>query len=277
MEENLNIEQEQVRNSAEYIAELEEIVHNDRQLKKIVGHEMRNRLNAIQGFPYLLTQKIKLIPDNEPLSPDKKLEIIELSEDIQRNVKQLLSISTVLALSSIKYKDLKTASEQFNLEEAVRDNLSSLEKEFRKNNLGILYEYNKKDEEPIYIYAHEGFMNAVINTILFNVIKHAPEYSLSRLGLSIQNKSLELICENLIGKSRQEYGLNTGVGLYLLDLARRQMKGELKIEINKANRKYHLSELVGYKNVGELENHDVFSLRFYIPMKELTFQPPKKQ
>lgn len=272
MEENHNIEQEQIRNSGEYIAELEEIVHHDKELRKIVGHEIGNILNLINCSSELLKEGLNSLPVEEKL----KNPLIEYCEIIKRNVKKQESIATLLHLNSLKHADLKSASEQFDLEEMIRKNILSLESNFKKNNLGVNYSYNKTNELPISVYTHKGFINAIINTILFNLIKHAPKESLSRVGLSVQNESLEIICENLIGESRQEYGSNTGVGFYLLNLAKKQMKGNLEIEISKIDREYQHKEIIGYEYAKELENHDIFSLRFYIPMKELISHPSKK-
>lgn len=273
MDENI-LEPGQVKDSAEYIAKLEQLVEHGKTLREIVGHEMRNRINSMINFPWLLAKEINSDPD---LTPEAKSKMTGICDIIKKNAKQLESIATILHLGSLNHTDLKKASKQFNLEEMTRENILSLEKDLIDNQLGISYEYNRIEESPIYVFAHEGFMNATLNTTLFNLIKHAPKGSMSRLGLSIQGESLELLCENLIGKSREGYGSNTGVGFYLLDLARKQMRGTLKLETSRAEREYQRREVIGYKDAKELEDHDIFSLRFSIPMKELTFHPPKKQ
>ncbi|MFA4953293.1 MAG: hypothetical protein WC584_03650 [Candidatus Pacearchaeota archaeon] len=273
MEEQKYEEKIEIKDTSQYIQELEKIVHHDKELRKIVGHEIRNRLNSLNGFPELLIKSVNALP----ISQASKDPLIDYCTVVQRNVKQIEGIATLLHLGSLKHRDLKNASEQFDLEEMIRENALSLKTDLEKNYLGLDYSYDKKDESPIQVYAHKGFMNAIINTILFNLLKHAPKNSLNKIGLSIQNESLELICENLIGKSREGYGEQTGVGFYLLNLAKRQLRGNLETEISRIDRKYDFNELIGYKDARELENHDIFSLRFYIPIKELTFHPPKKQ
>ena len=270
-EENQNSkEQGQIRDPVQYIAELEEINRHHKEGMRLVGHEIGNRLNSLSGFPELMSARVRKLPILE----EERKVLADYCSIIKKNIKQLETISTILHLSSLKHKDLIASSKQFDIEEMIKENIQSLEWDFLRNNLGISYEYNRKQEESIYIHAHEGFMTATINTILFNLLKHAPEYSLSRFGVSIQNENLEIICENLIGKSREEYGKKTGVGFYLLEMAKKQLRGGLELKSNYLDREYQHKEIIGYQDAEKLPHHDIFSLRFYIPMKELTFVPP---
>ena len=266
----------ELRNTPEYIAELEGIIHLDRQMKGIVGHEIRNRLHLLTGFPKMLINSLKDLREDCTITPEQKFKLIDYSEIILRNVKQLESIATLLSLGSISHRELKKSSEQINLEEAVRNNILSLERELEKNNLGIFYQYDRLNGEPICIHANKGFIDAIMNTILFNLIKHAPQYSLSRQGIRIKDSNLELITENLVGKSREEYGSRTGVGIYLLELASHQLKGKLELYLTPSNGKYQFQEIIGYKDAQELKEHDTFGIKLSIPMTELTFHPPKK-
>jgi len=267
-----DLKQTEIRNSAEYIAELEESNRHHKNAIKIIGHEFGGRLNSLNGFPELMISQIRKLP----VSEEEKQQLIDYCLVIRRNVSQLASMSTILHLNSFSHRDLRAGSEQIDLEQMIRDNLESLKWDFLKNNLGISYEYDSEQEKSIYVHAHEGFMNSIVNTILFNLLKHAPKYSLSRLGVSIKDERLELICENLMGKSRQEYGEKTGVGFYLLDLATKHMRGKLELESHYLDRKYQYKEIIGYQNAQELPDHDIFSLRFSIPMLELTYHAPKK-
>lgn len=272
MTEQEELKQTEIRNPQDYIAELEESNRHHKNVIKLLGHEFGGRLNSLGGFPEIMISQIRKLQ----ISEEEKQTLIEYCLVIRRNVSQLGSMSTILHLNSFSHRDLRADSEQINLEEMVRNNLKSLEWDFLKNNLGISYEYNRKQEKQIYVHTHEGFMNSVVNTILFNLLKHAPKYSLSRFGLSIKDEKLELICENLIGRSRKEYGEKTGVGFDLLDLAKKHLKGELELGSHYLNRKYQYKESIGYKDAQELSGHDIFSLRFYIPISELTFQQPQK-
>ena len=270
------LKQTEIRDSAGYIAELEGMVHKDRQMRKIVGHEMRNRLNILQNFPLILIKNINRLQENQPITEEQKYNLLDYSETILRNVRQLESITTLLSLGSISHRDIKSQAQRINLEETVRNNTLSLEKELKKNNLGILYQYDRQNGEPISIHTHEGFMNAIASTIMFNLIKHAPKYSMSRQGIKINEQNLELVTENLVGISREGYGSQTGVGIYLLELAAQQLRGKLELYLPPSKETYEFQEIIGYKDAQELENHDTFGVKLTIPMSELAFHAPKK-
>lgn len=264
------------KDSYEYIKELENNLHKNKEKDRAVGHEMRNRLNVLMGFTQLFLKDISKLQAGQIIDQEKISRLLEYGEIIIRNEHQLESIASLQTLGSIRHRDLIASSQTINLEEVVRNGILSLEKELQKNNLAIDFLYDRTNGSPISIFYNEGFMNAIMSTITFNLIKHAPKYSLSKQGIKIKEDNLEIISENLIGDSRQEYGSKTRIGVYLLELAARQSRGKLELYTNPSKETYQNRERIGFQYAYELEGHDTFGVKLTIPMREFTYHAPKR-
>lgn len=266
-----------IRNPQEYIAELEEVVAHAKDIRRIVGHEIRNRLIMLEGAPKQLIREIESIPEGA-ITNEQRKKINFYAHAFYRAARQIETMSGILQFTSMKPRDLKSRSELFNLEECVRETVISFERDFIENEIKFLYEYNREQDNSIYINAHKGFMTAILNTSLINLIRHTPKRTLAKLGLRVNDSDLELITENILGQSKKEYDFGrTGTGFFLLRTAAEAFKGKVEGQYGHfSDGRYQFREIYGYKGEPELKELDAFILNFSIPMSELTYHAPKK-
>ncbi len=269
-----------IRDPQEYISELEEIVRHSKEIRSIVGHEIRNRLLVIKLTPESLRREVLSLQEGEIMSKEKIDKLLSYADTIKRNFRQVESISTILQLSSMRVKDIRSKYESFNLEELARESVLSFETELYENEVALVYEYEKEsDGQPIYVHSHRGLMSAIMNTVLTNWIKHTPQGSIGKLGIKKEDKYLHIITENLLGQSKKEYEIGgTGVGFVLLDSAARMFKGEVSGEVGfLSDESYPHRERYGSTTAKEIRDKEAFLLRIKIPIKELTYHQPESK
>ena len=263
-------------NPHEYIAELKKFRGGD-VIRRGYAHEVGSKLTVIKNIGYILKSEIESLTEKLSI-PREEIEKIYANIDLlERNSNQLNSISQIIHISSLNKSELQKNQEWVNLEELVRENILAHQLELEKSKIKVLYCYDCQNNTPIKTYFNRAALTILPHTLMTNLLRHAQEGSLSKQGLKIKDGNLEYIIENHLGGSRDEYGMNTKVGLKLVERIVGEMGGKVGLyEIPKDYSKYEFKEFHGYKDeVNKVcsEDEKVFGVKIKFPFLEPTMRP----
>ncbi len=276
--------EDRVQDPHAYARELEEEVRGLKNLKRVAGHELTNKVTVLLATAKMLYKAIERL-DSRQIGEEQKGEMLEITELLRSNAGQVKSIGSLLNLGQWNRKELKSNSKPLDMEYTVKDSLQSLDMVFRKEGVHAEFLYNRIEGSPIQLFSHEGLMYSIASTISSNQIKHAPRNSTIKQGIRIVNDNLghdfEYRAENMITVERdiqrEHYGMQTGLGFILLQNAAHMLKGRLSIYDQPLDeREYQFKEDFGDHEAKNFRG-DIFGLSLRIPVSELmAYISPKK-
>ncbi len=125
----------------------------------MVGHDIRNPLQAITGDLYLLNESLKAMPESET-----KKEVIESLEDIETNVNYINKIVADLQDYS---RSLKPEYSNFDLATLITSVMQTVS---RQNNLAV----SLNIESPFFIKSDHAIIRRVLTNLIVNAIQAMP-------------------------------------------------------------------------------------------------------
>ncbi len=264
-------------NPHKYIAELKKLNGGD-SIRRGFAHEVSNKICIIKNIGTILKKDLDSLAQRLSIPPEEITGIYSKINMLERNSEQLNSISEIINISALNRTELQKNSEWINLEELVRENISAHQLELEKSKIKILYCYDHKNNSPIRTYFNRAALTILPHTLMTNLLRHTQEGSLSKQGLRIRDDgNLEYIIENHLGGSRDEYGMNTKVGLALVEKIVGEMGGKrILYETPKDYSKYKFQEIHGYNDNVNFEDEKVFGVKLIFPILEPIIKPSEK-
>jgi PAS domain S-box-containing protein len=202
-----------------------------------MSHELRTPLIGILGFADILKDE------------SKEQEQKEIAETILESGNRLReTLNLILDLSKVEAETLKTNFEEIEINEFIKNRVSSFKDSFHKKGLKLKAELS---DEPVYSNLDKVLFNSVIDNLLNNAIKFTDkgevvinvnklkennmeiaEIIVKDTGIGILKENLEVIFEPFRqaseGYTRKFEG--TGLGLTLVKKYVKNMHGEISVE-----------------------------------------------
>ncbi len=142
--------------------ELRVLNKNKSQLFSIIGHDIKNPLNALIGYSELFLEDYYEIDDNQ------KLEVVESMKRISQNVIQLLE--NLLEWSRVQTGSIHFSPEDISISKLVRSVKELFELPAKSKNIELVFNY----AEDFVLYADPHMIETVIRNLISNSIKFTP-------------------------------------------------------------------------------------------------------
>ena len=190
-------------NNIELEKDIEEKSKIDEMRKQFisdVSHELKTPIALIQGYAEGLLENVTTDDESRKFYAEV---ILDESNKMDKLVKQLLE------LMKIEYGKREFINERFDLKELIDEVIRKCNVMLKENGITI----NFRQEEPVYIYADEFYIDQAVTNYFTNAIKHAEEKN--------GKKEIEIRLEKLKDKNKVRlYVYNTGENIEQEDLER---------------------------------------------------------
>ena len=190
-------------NNIELEKDIEEKSKIDEMRKQFisdVSHELKTPIALIQGYAEGLLENVTTDDESRKFYAEV---ILDESNKMDKLVKQLLE------LMKIEYGKREFTNERFDLKELIDEVIRKCNVMLKENGITI----NFRQEEPVYIYADEFYIDQAVTNYFTNAIKHAEEKN--------GKKEIEIRLEKLKDKNKVRlYVYNTGENIEQEDLER---------------------------------------------------------
>ena len=147
----------------------------------MVGHDIRNPLQAITGDLYLINESLKSMPESET-----KKEVVESLDDIETNINYINKIVADLQDYS---RSLKPEYSNFNLAELVTSVLQNFN---RQNNLEI----SLNIESPFFIRSDNVIIRRILTNLTVNAIQAMPSGGKLTLSSCRKDNNILILVED---------------------------------------------------------------------------------
>ena len=165
-----------------------------------VSHELKTPIALIQGYAEGLLENVTTDDESRKFYAEV---ILDESNKMDKLVKQLLE------LMKIEYGKREFTNEKFDLKELIDEVIRKCNVMLKENGITI----NFRQEEPVYIYADEFYIDQAVTNYFTNAIKHAEEKN--------GKKEIEIRIEKLKDENKVRlYVYNTGENIAQEDLER---------------------------------------------------------
>ena len=165
-----------------------------------VSHELKTPIALVQGYAEGLLENVTTDDESRKFYAEV---ILDESNKMDKLVKQLLE------LMKIEYGKREFTNERFDLKELIDEVIRKCNVMLKENGITI----NFRQEEPVYIYADEFYIDQAVTNYFTNAIKHAEEKN--------GKKEIEIRLEKLKDKNKVRlYVYNTGENIEQEDLER---------------------------------------------------------
>ena len=190
-------------NNIELEKDIEEKSKIDEMRKQFisdVSHELKTPIALIQGYAEGLLENVTTDDESRKFYAEV---ILDESNKMDKLVKQLLE------LMKIEYGKREFTNERFDLKELIDEVIRKCNVKLKENGITI----NFRQEEPVYIYADEFYIDQAVTNYFTNAIKHAEEKN--------GKKEIEIRLEKLKDNNKVSlYVYNTGENIEQEDLER---------------------------------------------------------
>ena len=190
-------------NNIELEKDIEEKSKIDEMRKQFisdVSHELKTPIALIQGYAEGLLENVTTDDESRKFYAEV---ILDESNKMDKLVKQLLE------LMKIEYGKREFTNEKFDLKELIDEVIRKCNVMLKENGITI----NFRQEEPVYIYADEFYIDQAVTNYFTNAIKHAEEKN--------GKKEIEIRIEKLKDENKVRlYVYNTGENIAQEDLER---------------------------------------------------------
>ena len=234
-------------NNIELEKDIEEKSKIDEMRKQFisdVSHELKTPIALIQGYAEGLVENVTTDDESRKFYAEV---ILDESNKMDKLVKQLLE------LMKLEYGKREFTNEKFDLRELVNEVIRKCDVMLKENDIAI----NFKQDEPVYIYADEFYIEQAVTNYFTNAIKHAEEKDgkkeieirlekskdkdkvrlyVYNTGENIAQEDLDRIWKRFykVDTSRNRENGGTGIGLALVKAIMNNYKNEYGV-INKEN------------------------------------------
>lgn len=183
LKKNYNIERQKVEEQKQQLSRLNEI---QSKLISIISHDVRSPFNSIKGTLNLLR--------SEALS---KEEIVMLSENLSQEVDNTVNlVNNLLYWSQKQLQGLQVRPEKFDIQTAIRENISLVSPQAKKKNIQIHY----SDSQVAEVFADKEMIKTVIRNLLTNAIKFSYQHAEVYIRQYVQEKEVVIeVCDNGVG------------------------------------------------------------------------------
>ena len=171
-------------NNIELEKDIEEKSKIDEMRKQFisdVSHELKTPIALIQGYAEGLLENVTTDDESRKFYAEV---ILDESNKMDKLVKQLLE------LMKIEYGKREFTNERFDLKELIDEVIRKCNVMLKENGITI----NFRQEEPVYIYADEFYIDQAVTNYFTNAIKHAEEKN--------GKKEIEIRLEKLKDKNK---------------------------------------------------------------------------
>ena len=223
-------------NNIELEKDIEEKSKIDEMRKQFisdVSHELKTPIALIQGYAEGLLENVTTDDESRKFYAEV---ILDESNKMDKLVKQLLE------LMKIEYGKREFTNERFDLKELIDEVIRKCNVMLKENGITI----NFRQEEPVYIYADEFYIDQAVTNYFTNAIKHAEEKNgkkeieirlkdknkvrlyVYNTGENIEQEDLERIWKRFykVDTSRNRENGGTGIGLALVKAIMNNYKNE---------------------------------------------------
>ena len=182
-----------------------------------VSHELKTPISLIQGYAEGLVENVTTDEESKKFYAEV---ILDEANKMDKLVKRLLE------LMKLEYEDRKFNDDKFDLVELINSVVKNSKVVLAEQKIEVDF----KEEEPIYVYADEFYIEQVVTNYFTNAIKNAEEVdNLKQIKITIK-KSKELgkyrVTVFNTGKKIDEENLNRiWTRFYKVDTARTRSKG----------------------------------------------------
>ena len=214
-----------------------EYVNKDIYLKNTLtslSHDIRTPLTSLDGYIQLLK-----VSDNL----DKKDYYTDILQD-RVNVLNYM-IENLFIYSKLQNQTFHLELEKCNLKKILVNTIFQYYEEFKKENIDLTIEFN--EDEDYYIVSNETALIRIIQNAIKNILEHAKDSAVITMskvhnGITIEfknkfdssdkvdpNRIFDLFYKSDSARSKS----SSGIGLTVVEELVRQIKGNIKCEINK--------------------------------------------
>jgi two-component system, OmpR family, sensor histidine kinase VicK len=191
----------------------------------IAAHELRTPIQPILGLTQIIYSNI-----DKDVSQYQKQKQKEMLEVVIRNANRLQRLSEdILDVTRIESQNLNFKLEPLNLDEIILNAINDTKRSHQiKDNVSLLYQQDKYDNDSVFIQADRGRLNQVISNLISNAIRFTKEgsviihankeenenkviVSVKDTGIGIDPEVLPRLFQKFATKSYQ----GTGLGLYI--------------------------------------------------------------
>jgi two-component system sensor histidine kinase VicK len=192
----------------------------------IAAHELRTPIQPILGLTEIIYFKI-----DADVSQYEKQKQKEMLEVVIRNANRLQRLSEdILDVTRIESQNLNLKLERLNLDEIISNAINDAKRSHQiKDNVNLLYQRDKYDNDSVFIQADRCRLNQVISNLISNAIKFTQEgsvvvnakkegkenkvviVSVKDTGIGIHPEVIPRLFQKFATKSYQ----GTGLGLYI--------------------------------------------------------------
>lgn len=142
--------------------ELETLNKTKDKFFSIIGHDLKNPMNAVIGFAELLSSSYDKYPE------EKKRKFIDIIASSSKNLLALLE--NLLAWSRSQSGVMKFSPQKVSINEIIQGNIYTLEPHAQKKEINLIY----KRRNDISVIADVNMLNTVIRNLISNAIKFTP-------------------------------------------------------------------------------------------------------
>ncbi|QUL54898.1 HAMP domain-containing histidine kinase [Paenibacillus tritici] len=207
-----------------------------RQAIANISHDIRTPLTSILGYIQLL--------EVEPITPEEKLEYLEIVKNRTKRLQALLN--DFFELSLIESSDYQLKTERIAMTVLLSDTLVGFYDQF--NERGITPDI-RLPREAVAVYADESAVRRVVENLLINTVKHASgpvticfgqQGTLAELSIVNEAKELSasdvrLLFDRFYTVDRTRSGQGSGLGLSIAKSLMNKMNGTLTAELHGGN------------------------------------------
>lgn len=217
--------------------QLSELNSTKNRLFSIIGHDLKNPLNAIMGISEILSSNWKDIEEGEK---------IKLFKHINSSAKGMDSLlSNLLTWARSQRMDIQFNPEETNVLSLINENKMLLKELLKKKNIKLLVSTSTNT----IVYVDQNMIDTILRNIITNAIKFTPQnghinisvdpYSDDFILVKISDTGMGISDENLSKLFKLEYKFSTygtdgekgtGMGLILCKEFIEKHKGEIWVE-----------------------------------------------
>ena len=175
-----------------------------------VSHELKTPIALIQGYAEGLVENVNTDEESRKFYAEV---ILDESNKMDRLVKQLLE------LMKLEYGKREFNDAQFNLVELIKEVIRKCNVMLEENKIEVVFQ----EENPIWVYADDFYIDQVVTNYFTNAIKHAEEVDgKKQIQITIEEKEQTYrVCVFNTGKQIEEENLDRIWGrFYKVDSSR---------------------------------------------------------
>ncbi len=139
-----------------------------------VSHELKTPISLIQGYAEGLVENVNTDEENKNFYANV---ILDEANKMDKLVKRLLE------LMKLEYEDNNFNDQNFDIVELIRESIRISKVKLEEENIEVVFD----EEQPIYVFADDFYIEQVVSNYFTNAIKNVKEVNLKKqIKISIQ-------------------------------------------------------------------------------------------